>query len=75
MSDSDADEPEEDGYDGDVESDDAPSVRKEQLLVEVGLCFAPDGATVVDCPPRGRIRRCRRGQNVLVPPRGTFMDV
>jgi hypothetical protein len=65
---------EDDGYDADEESDSPAPVRKEQLLVEVGLCFAPDGTTVVDCPARGRIRRCRRGQDVLVPPRGTFVD-
>jgi len=45
--------------------------RNEQLLVEVGLCFAEDG-TLRDCPEAGRIRRCPKMRDVLFPPLHTF---
>lgn len=64
------------GYESDDESDlDAPAPDRgtEQLLVEVGLCFSKDGA-LRDCPEKGRIRRCRRNQPVLLPALGTFTD-
>jgi hypothetical protein len=48
----------------------APSTSV-QLLVEVGLCFNAAGE-LRDCPLRGRIRRCSKARDVLLPPRFTF---
>lgn len=65
------------GYDTDEEDSDdearAPVRGTEQLLVEIGLCFSRDGA-LKDCPEKGRIRRCRRNQLVLLPAVGTFTE-
>lgn len=62
------------GYESDDDSDfGAPDRQRapEQLLVEIGLCFSTEGA-LRDCPEKGRIRRCRRNQEVLLPAVGTF---
>jgi ribonuclease I len=49
------------------------SRNTEQLLVEIGLCFTEQGV-LTDCPARGRVRRCKRGQHILMPPINTFTD-
>lgn len=41
------------------------------LLVEIGLCFDRDDQPV-DCPMNGRIRGCRPGDEIMLPPVGTF---
>jgi hypothetical protein len=65
---------EESGYEADDEREGGgPPARREQLLVEIGLCFNTK-AELVDCPVKGRIRRCTRNQPLTMPPLYTFTE-
>jgi len=72
------DDKHESGYSAGDEDDSAtshplsPPRLSEQLLVEVGICLDHTATHIVDCPRKGRIRRCQKGEDVLLPALYTY---